>query len=343
LDASHTVAGMPLIVQLGLEGKNSAPMVTAVTLNRNGNSVTFSKQLAQVGATDGASLKRLISSNKAGKTLTGAIVIASSMYNYSLRYWLAYHGIDPDKETRPIAIPPAQLLANLKAGNIDFFCVTEPWNSRAVAEQAGFTAVVDRDIWRGHPEKVLAVMEPWADAHPNTHRALVRSIIEACRWCDDPGNRLALAEILAAETYLNTDPTYIRPALSGNYNYGGFDLGGKTRTDVRAVSDFFVFYRTPASSYLRIDEQATFPWHSQGMWLLTQMVRWGQLPALPKDTDQLLRRVYRTDIYRDAASELGLKIPKDNYKIETGFIDGRRFDPSDPLAYLKSLEIKTRH
>jgi nitrate/nitrite transport system substrate-binding protein len=341
LDASQTVAGMPLSVQLGVEGSKRAPMVTAVTLNRNGNSVTLSKQLAQAGVTDGTSLKRLISSGKVGKTLSGAMVIASSMYNYNLRFWLAHHGIDPDRDTRIVALPPAQLLSNLKAGNIDFFCVTEPWNSRAVAEQIGFTAVVDRDIWRGHPEKVLAVMEPWAEANPNTHRALVRAVIQACRWCDAPENQLALAEILASEAYLNTDPSYIRPALSGNYNYGGFDASGKARTEVRSVNDFFVFYRT-AAPYLRSDEQATFPWRSQGMWILTQMVRWGQLQALPKDADQLLRRVYRTDIYRDVAAEMGFKAPQEDDKIETGFIDGRRFDPSDPATYLKNFEIKTR-
>ncbi len=339
LDATHALAGMPLSVQLGLEGTAPAPMMTAVCLSLNGNAITFSKRLGQAGVTTGPALKQYL---KTGKTLTGSMVFASSMYNYTLRYWLAHHGINPDKDLRLITLLPAQQFTNLQAGNLDFFCVTEPWNQRAVYEKIGFTVVADRDIWTGHSEKVLAVMEPWAKTNPNTHRALVQSLIQACQYCDDPKNRLEVAELIAAKPFLNAKPEYIGPALLGKYDYGGFDSSGNLIKNVKAVEDFFVFYRNAATPYLTGNNTATYPWKSQGMWILTQMARWGQIPEIPKDAEQLLQRVYRTDVYRSAAAELGIKSPKEEYKVERGFIDKRPFDPSNPLAYLRSFDIATK-
>lgn len=334
LDASHALAGMPLSVQLGLEGP-PAPMITAVGLSLNGNAVTFSKRLGQEGVTTGPALKQYL---KTGKTLTGSMVFSSSMYNYTLRYWLAHHGINPDKDLRLVTLLPSQQFTNLQAGILDFFCVTEPWNQRAVAEGVGFTAVVDRDIWAGHIEKVLAVMEPWAKANPNTHRALVKSIIQACQYCDDPKNRQEVADLISPKPYLNANPAYATPPLLGKYDYGGFDSKGEPLKNVKPVEDFFVFYRSAATPYLQGNNQATYPWKSQGMWILTQMVRWGQIPAFPQEAEKLLGQIYRTDVYRSAAAELGIKTPKEEYKIERGFIDKRTFDPSNPIAYLKSFK-----
>ena len=333
LDASHALAGMPLSVQLGIEGP-PAPMITALCLNLNSNAITFSKRLGQEGITTGSALKQYLKTNK---TLIGSMVFASSMYNYTLRYWLAYHGIHPDKDLRLITLPPADQFRNLQEGKLDFFSVTEPWNQRAVFEGIGFTAMVDRDIWTGHCEKVLAVMEPWAKANPNTHRALVKSIIQACQYCDDSKNRLEVAKLISAEPYLKANPAYVTPPLQGKYDYGGFDSKGEPVQNIKAVEDFFVFYRNAATPYLQGNNQATYPWKSQGMWILTQMVRWGQIPVFPKDAEKLLGQVYRNDIYRSAAAELGIKTPKEEYKIERGFIDKRTFDPSNPVAYLKSF------
>lgn len=341
LDASHALAGTPLAVQLGAEGKAAAPLITAMSLDLNGNAITFSKRLWQAGVRSGADLKKIIATGKAGRTLTGAMVSASSMYNYNLCYWLAHHDIHPYRDVRLITLTPAQLIANLEAGNIDFFCVTEPWNSRAHAEGAGFTVIADRDVWGGHPEKVLAVMEPWARRHPNTHLALVKALIEACRYCDEPAHRQEVLRTLSPRTYLAAQPFLLEPALSGRLDFGGFDGEGRATASLKDVPDFVVFFKRDAD-YLVGNDQATFPWKSHGLWILTQMARWGQIPAIPAGANTLLDRVYRVDIYRQAAAELGLKAPAQDYKSENTFIDRRRFDPSNPVAYLDSFEIAAR-
>ncbi len=340
IDASHAMAGTPLNVRLGVEGEKAAPLVTAMTLNLNGNAITFSKRLWQAGVRSGPDLKRYLVSGRAGRKPAGAMVSTSSLYNYNLCYWLAHHGIHPQRDVRLLTLRAPQLIANLEAGTIDFFCITEPWNTRARIAGVGFTAIADRDIWKGHPEKVLAVMEPWAEAHPNTHIALVRAVIEACRWCDEPGNRPELVRLLSQKTYLGTEPAHLERSLGKGYDFGGYDEQGLTAAAPRDVPDFFVFHRGAAAAYLEGADTANYPWKSHGLWLLTQMARWGQIPSIPADAGRLLDRVYRTDVYRAAAAGLGLKSPLQEYKPETGFIDRRRFDPTDPAAYLKGFDIR---
>ena len=184
LDAAQMVVGMPLSLTLGESNQQSIPIITALVLSRNGNAITLGKQFLEGGVRTLEDLKAFLRQTpERGHTF--GMVHPASMHNLMLRYWLAAGGIDPDQDVNLIRISPSQMVANLKAGNIDGYCVGEPWNSYAIEEELGYAIATDLDIWPGHPEKVLGVREDWVQKYPATHLALVRALLQACEYCDD--------------------------------------------------------------------------------------------------------------------------------------------------------------
>ncbi len=344
LDASHALCGMPMLTDLG---PDKAPMRSLMMLDRNGNAMTLSKAawdagirpITEYGSFDefGAAYSKYIKGK--GEPPTFAMVFPSSMHNYNTRYWMSAMGIDPEKDVKLIVIPPPQMVENMKAGTMDGYCVGEPWNQRAVFDKAGFTATVDRDVWKGHPEKVLGTMQAWIDANPNTAKALVAATIEACQYCDVPENRLEVVEIISGRPYVNAKVEYAKASMLGTYDYGGFD----DKDRVTDIPDFNLFH-FKETDYMKPPENANYPYKSHGVWLLTQMIRWNQIDQkeYPQDADAIIERIYPTGIYEEVAKEMGIEIPSDPMKKEPGenFIDGRPFDPSDPVAYLKGFDIR---
>ncbi|MCG9885743.1 MAG: ABC transporter substrate-binding protein [Cyanobacteria bacterium] len=346
LDASHAVCGMPLLSELG---PDKAPMRSLMMLDRNGNSMTLSKKAWEAGIRPwyeygsfdefGAAYRKYITSQ--GEPPTFAVVFPSSMHNYNTRYWLSAMGINPETDMKVIVIPPPQMVENMKAGTMDGYCVGEPWNQRAVFDQVGFTATADRDVWQGHPEKVLATMQSWLDANPNTAKALVAAVIEACEYCDVMDNRLEVVEIISQRPYVNAKVEYAKASMLGTYNYGGFD--GQDRTQPIPDYNLFNFMET---DYMKASNNANYPWASHGVWLLTQMIRWGQLPDIkeyPADADAIIDRVYPVTVYGAVADAMGISYPKGERMMkEPGsfFIDGREFNPEDPVAYLNGFDIR---
>ena len=291
LDASHILAPLPLALTLGIDSV-SVPMINAMTLQVNGNGLTLSAKLwhemeevAPELAGAGTPLDaRAIAAVVARRKAAGAapIVLASvfpySVQNYMLRLWLSSGGVDPDRDVCLTVVPPPHTVAYMSGGVIDGYCVGEPWNQRAQALGIGRIALTGPDIWRGMPEKVLGTTEAWANRHPNTLLALVKALIEACLWLDEPSNRAEAARLLSSPRYLNTPAEVISRTL---------ELPG-----------FHVFQR----------DAANFPWRSHADWFLAQMVLWKQ--ASPDiDIKGTADRVYRTDIYRAAAREMGVACP----------------------------------
>lgn len=322
LDGAHMLAGMPIASTLGV-GALPKEMVTAFSMDLNGNAVTLSNALRERGAKDLVSLKRVIDEDKKkGKIYTFAMVFPVSTHNYYLRYWLASGGIDPDNDIRLIVIPPPQMVANLRAGNVDGYCVGEPWNERAVHDGVGWTVVTDYEIWKNNPEKVFGVTKEWAEKHPRTHRALVRAMIEANQWMDDPANRMQVVKWISQRQYVNAPEEVVAKSMTGTYDYGN----GR----IEKLPDFNVFYR----------HNATYPWRSHAVWFMTQMVRWGQMKPMTNDAYRAAaERIYLADTYREAADELGVPVPKEEYKKET-LCDGIKFDPADPEGYVKKFKIR---
>lgn len=348
LDGAHMLAAMPIAMSLGLDALH-VPMVAPLALNLNGNAVTVSERLYQeMLAADAASmstpplsaraLKLVVEARRRqGKPpLTFAMVFPFSTHNYLLRYWLASAGIDPDRDIRLIVVPPPQMVSRLQTGNVDGYCVGEPWNELAVTEGMGRVVITSYEIWNNHPEKVFGVKRDWAELYPNTLKAVLMALLEAARWMDDAEHRDEVAALIAREDYVGVAESVLRLSMSGGFVYA-------PETAAKPLPDFDVFHRYAA----------TFPWLSHAEWLMTQMMRWGQL-AECSDIHSAAAAVYRPDLYRQAASGLGLPCPAVERKQEGGhaghwlleagdstlvmgadlFFDGMRFDPADPLGYL---------
>ncbi|AKG22953.1 ABC transporter ATP-binding/substrate-binding protein [Calothrix sp. 336/3] len=319
LDAAQMVAGMPITLTLGAGGKPSVPIVTALNLCRNANSIIFSKKLYHAGVTSLETLKQAIAASP-DKIYTLGVVDSASMQNLILRYWLATAGINPDQDIAFTIVPPTQVCEYLQQGKIDGFCGGEPWNYLSIDQEAGFVAASAPEIWSGQPKKVLGVREDWAQQYPQTHQALVTAILEACEYCDDFRNRGEIAEILARPEYLNIDSKYIRPGFIDPYDRGD----GTELSQINTYNQFYV-------------NKTNYPDRTEMLWITTQLARWG-LIAFPKNWLEVMERVCRTDIFGAAARSLGLlDIGQDN---PIHLFDGKTFNPSEPLEYLKSLEIK---
>jgi nitrate/nitrite transport system ATP-binding protein len=320
LDAAQMVAGMPLAMTLGQENEQPLPMITALVLSRNGNVITLSKQFLEAGVTTLADLKGFLRQTP-DKVHTFGMVHPASMHNLLLRYWLAAGGIDPDYDVSLTRIPPPQMVANLKAGNIDGYCVGEPWNSYAIREGLGFAIATDLEIWNGHPEKVLGVKEDWVQKYPQTHLALVRALLKACEYCDDWRNREEILQLICQPNYVGVAPECVSPGFFSPYARGT----GETPQKMNRFNQFFV-------------EQSTCPQRGEALWMLTQLARWGYHP-FPRNWVEIIERVRRPDLYAEACRQIGLADLEPNRQNITLF-DGMVFNPDDPIGYIERFNIR---
>ncbi|MDZ8051132.1 MAG: nitrate ABC transporter ATP-binding protein [Aulosira sp. ZfuVER01] len=319
LDAAQMLAGMPLALTLGAGDKKPIPVVNALNLSRNANAITLSKRLYSQGVRNLADLKAAINAAP-DQILTLGIVHPTSMQNLMLRYWLAAGGIDPDRDVSLTVIPPTQMVSELKAGKIDGYCAGEPWNYQAVHQDLGFVAATALETWSGQPKKVLGVREEWAQKYPETYLALVKALLEACQYCDDLRNREEILELLCRSEYLDIDPVYVRPGFIDPYDRGD----GTAPQELTGYNQFYL-------------NQTNYPNRTELLWMVTQLARWGLTP-FPKNWVEVIERVCRTDIFGAAARDLGLLDIGEDDPIH--LFDGKVFNPSEPIEYLKSLEIK---
>ena len=319
LDFAHVLYGLVYGVQLGIGGPKK-DMAVLMTLNRNGQAITLSKKLADKGAIDGASLAKLMGSDK--REYTFAQTFPTGTHAMWLYYWLATHGINPMQDAKVITVPPPQMVANMRVGNMDGYCVGEPWNHRAILDGIGITAATTQDIWKDHPEKVLGTTAEFVQKHPNTARAVTAAILEAGKWIDSGlSNKNKMAETIAQRAYVNTGVDAINQRILGRYQNGM----GKTWDD----PNFMKFYDGGA---------ATFPYLSDGMWFLTQHKRWGLLKSHP-DYLAVAKQVNQVDLYKSVASAMKISVPKDVLRTSK-LIDGVVWDGKDPAKYADGFKIK---
>lgn len=320
LDAAHVLYGLVYGVHLGIGGAKK-DMAMLMTLNNNGQAITLANQLREKGVTDGASLKKVVAASPAG-TYTFAQTFPTGTHAMWLYYWLAANDIHPFQDVKAIVVPPPQMVANMRVGNMHGFCVGEPWNQRAIVDKIGFTAVTTQDIWTDHPEKILGTTAEWVAKNPNSARALTAAVLDASRWIDaSQANRRITAETVAARSYVNTDTDVILGRMLGRYENGL----GKTWDDPNAMKFFN-------------DGAVNFPYLSDGMWFLTQHRRWG---LLDKDIDYLAtaKAINRIDIYKQAAAAAGVSVPKSEMR-SSKLIDGVVWDGKDPAKYAGSFKVK---
>lgn len=319
LDFAHVLYGLIYGVHMGTSGPKK-DMAVLMSLNNNGQAITLSKKIADKGAVDAASLAKLMATDK--REYTFAQTFPTGTHAMWLYYWLASAGINPFKDARAIVVPPPQMVANMRVGNMDGFCVGEPWGHRAIMDGIGITAVTTQDIWKDHPEKTLGTTAEFVKKYPNTARAVTAAILEAGRWIDAGlQNKMKMAETVADKSYVNTSVDAINQRILGRYQNGL----GKTWDDPNHMK----FYN---------DGAANFPYLSDGMWFLTQHKRWGLIKDHP-DYLGIAKQVNHIDIYKDAAAASKTPVPKDVMRTSK-MIDGVVWDGKDPKKYADGFKIK---
>jgi nitrate/nitrite transport system substrate-binding protein len=319
LHMAHVLYGLVYGVHLGIGGPKK-DMAVLMSLNNNGQAISLSKALASKGAVDGPSLAKLMAREKREYTFAGTF--PTGTHAMWMHYWLAAAGINPLSGAKLITVPPPQMVANMRVGNMDGFCVGEPWNHRAIMDGIGITANTTQDIWQDHPEKVLGCTGDFVKQYPNTARAVMMAVLEASRWIDAGlQNKMKMAETIAAKSYVNTGVDAINQRILGRYQNGM----GKTWDDPHHMKFFN-------------DGKVNFPYLSDGMWFLTQHKRWGLLKAHP-DYLGVAKQINQIELYKQAASGLGISVPKDPMRTSK-LIDGVVWTGKDPAKYADSFAIK---
>ncbi len=323
VQATHMLIGMPFASSMGLGGQPVRKMIIPWLLNRNGQAISLSNEFKGKVAADPAALKPFVEAAKAkGSPLTFAMTFPPGTHAMWMRYYLAAGGINPDTDISLITIPPPQMVANMRVGKMDGFCVGEPWNARAIADGIGFTSVTTQDMWEDHPEKALAFDEEWAKANPRTVKSILKALHEASVWLDDMANRDEACEIIARSNYINCPKEVLLGRMLGKLDYGD----GRTVTDTH-----------PMHFSIR---NANYPQPKYGLWWLTQLRRWGMSEGTP-DYQSIVSQVMRPDIYEEAMAELGVTGRTRDDAPFTLF-DGVTFDPSGDLeAYAKGFAVNS--
>jgi nitrate/nitrite transport system substrate-binding protein len=326
IDGAHILSPMPYLMTVGKITKSPVPMYLLARLNTDGQGISLSNEYLDLKLEAKApTLKAKIDAKKAsGKKFQAAVTFPGGTHDLWTRYWLAANGINPETDVDIKVIPPPQMVANMETKAMDSFCVGEPWNQRLVTKKLGYNAVTSGELWKNHPEKAFTMRKDWVDKHPNAAKAILAAILEAQMWCDKDENKAEMCQILSADKYVKAPAKDIIERSKGNFDFGN----GRTLKDSPLKMKFW-------------QDDASFPFTSHDTWFLVENMRWGKLPA---DTDlkKLVSEVNRADIWKEAAKMIGQEaaIPKsDSRGVET-FFDGVKFDPADPMAYLKGLKIK---
>ena len=301
-DAAHMLSPMPLAITMGA-GANPLPYTMPAVENINGQAITLAMKHKD---------RR---DPKSWKGFKLAVPFDYSMHNYLLRYYLAENGIDPDSDVQIRSVPPPEMVANLRADNIDGFLAPDPVNQRAVYDGVGFIHILSKEIWDRHPCCAFAASEEFVTTMPNTYAALLKAIIDATAYATKPENRKEIAAAIAPANYLNQPVTVVEQVLTGTYADG---LG-----NIKKVPD-------------RIDFDP-FPWESFAVWIMTQMKRWGQVKG-DIDYDKIAKQVYLATDTSKLMKELGLTPPTATTK--TFSVMGKPFDPKKPEEYISSFAIK---
>ena len=323
LDFAHVLYGLVYGVHLGTAGPKK-DMAVLMTINNNGQAITLSKSLADKGAVDGPGLAKLMAKEK--REYTFAQTFPTGTHAMWLYYWLAAHGINPMTDAKVITVPPPQMVANMRIGNMDGYCVGEPWGHRAIIDGIGVTAITTQDIWKDHPEKVLGTTAEFTQKYPNTARAVTAAILETSQWIDAGlANKNRMAETIAGKAYVNTSVDAINQRILGRYQNGMSGSFAKTWDDPNHMKFFN-------------DGAVNFPYLSDGMWFLTQHKRWGLLKEHP-DYLAVARQINRIDIYKQAASAAKVSVPKDAMRASK-LIDGTVWDGKEPQKYADSFKLR---
>ncbi|HEV7325932.1 MAG TPA: CmpA/NrtA family ABC transporter substrate-binding protein [Bosea sp. (in: a-proteobacteria)] len=329
IDGGHILRPKTHLYSTGkvMQNGQQLPMYTLLNLNQDGQAISVSNEYKDLNVQKDASpLKQAFERKKAaGKELTAAMTFPGGTHDLWIRYWLAAGGIDPDSDIKVIVVPPPQMVANMKVGTMDCFCVGEPWNEQLVNQNIGYTALTTGELWFKHPEKILGMRADFVDANPKATQAILMAVMEAQQWADKMENRQELAEIVGKRQWFNVPVGDINKRLQGDINYGN----GR---EVKGTNLYMKFWGEGGT--------VSYPWKSHDSWFVTENIRWGKFDT-NTDIKALVDKTNRSDLWSEAAKTLGVAnaVSGDSRGVET-FFDGMKFDPAAPLDYLKALKIK---
>ncbi|WP_375161336.1 CmpA/NrtA family ABC transporter substrate-binding protein [Bradyrhizobium sp. RDT46] len=330
IDGAHILTPMPYLISAGKVTQNNqpTPMYILARLNLDSQCISVANEYADLKlGVDASPFKAALEKKKAsGKAVKAAMTFPGGTHDLWIRYWLAAGGIDPDKDIETIVVPPPQMVANMKVGTMDCFCVGEPWNLQLIHQKIGYTAVNTGELWNKHPEKSFGMRAAFVDKYPKAAKALLMAVMEAQQWADKAENKAELAAIMGKRQWMNCPVEDVLDRSAGKFDYG---IPGKV---VENSPHIMKYWR----------DHASYPFQSHDLWFLTEDIRWGKYEA-GFDTKALIAKVNREDMWRDAAKTLGVAaadIPASTSRGKETFFDGKVFDPENPAAYLKSLAIK---
>jgi nitrate/nitrite transport system substrate-binding protein len=330
IDGAHILTPMPYLISTGAVTANNVPVPINILarLNLGGQCISVASEYKElkVGLNNKDFGMALLGKRRqTGRPVNAAMTFPGGTHDLWLRYWMAAGGVDPIRDINTIVVPPPQMVANMKVGSMDTFCVCEPWNLQLIHQKIGYTALTTSELWMNHPEKAFALRADYVQANPNATRALLKAIMEAQMYCEEPKNRPEVAEICSRRRWINAPLEDILDRMKGDFDYGTGRVVSNSPFQMRYWKD-----------------SASYPFQSHDLWFLTENIRWGYLPA-NLDTKSLIAKVNREDIWRAAAKELGVpdkEIPKSTSRGVEKFYDGKVFDPANPKKYLDSLAIK---
>jgi len=329
IDGAHILTPMPYLISTGKVTQNNVPtpMHILARLNLNGQCISVAKEYAdlKVGLDTKPFREALQKKKASGKAIKAAMTFPGGTHDLWIRYWLAAGGVDPDKDIETIVVPPPQMVANMKVGTMDCFCVCEPWNLQLIHQSIGYTAITTGELWERHPEKSFALRAAYVDKYPKAAKALLMAVMEAQQWCEKLENREEVAAICAKRQWINCPVNDVTDRVKGKFDYGT----GRVVENSPHVMRYWA-------------DHASYPFRSHDLWFLTEDIRWGKFePTI--DAKALIGNVNREDLWREAANELGVAagdIPASSSRGKETFFDGKVFNPDNPTAYLAALDIK---
>ncbi|SDS04719.1 nitrate/nitrite transport system substrate-binding protein [Halopseudomonas xinjiangensis] len=318
LDAVQGLYGLIYGMHLGL-GAPATPMAVLMGLNQNGQSINLSNGMRDLGVTDGKALARHV--HQSGAKLCLAQTFPTGTHAMWLNYWLAAHGIHPQRDVNTQVVPPSMMVEHLRARRIDGFCAGEPWGACAIEEGMGITVATSQSIWPDHPEKVLGTTRAFVERYPNTARALVMAVLDASRFIDESeANRESTAQLIASSEFVSAKPSTLTPRMLGEYDDGA----GRIWQDGHPL-------RFHGAGTVNV------PYLSDGIWFMTQFRRWGLLDSDP-DYLGIAGEVQQLELYRQAAGALGIEVPASPMRSSI-LGDGTLWDGSDPVGYAHGFAL----
>jgi bicarbonate transport system substrate-binding protein len=336
IDGGQWQMPMPHLIHEGIiTNGNKVPMAVLCQLNTQGNGIAIAGAHAGQGIAlkinDPDYIKEFQSTN--GRRFKAAFTFPNANQDFWIRYWFAASGVNPDTDIELLAVPPAETVQGMRNGTMDAFSTGDPWPYRIVNEDIGFMSTLTHEMWEYHPEEYFAMRADWVESNPKATKAILKGIMEAQQWCDDPANRGELVRIVSGRQFFNAPTDVLTPPFEGRYEMGD----GKPAFDNINVGP--LYWKDPNGNSI------SYPFKSHDLWFLVESMRWGFHKNVLTDFDaakRIVDQVNREDLWKEAATEAGFTadIPSSTSRGVETFFDGKRFDPENPQAYLDSLDIK---